>query len=132
MVRILDAHGLMVFLEREPGHRIVADCLRDALETGDNLLMSTINYGEVRYIILRECGEKKTREIEHIIDTLPITLVDIDRELACSAADLKAFHRLSYADCFAAALAKLHDSEVITGDPEFKTVEDEVKVLWVG
>jgi predicted nucleic acid-binding protein len=36
------------------------------------------------------------------------------------AARVKAKHKISYADCFAAALAKIRKGEVITGDREFK------------
>jgi len=35
---------------------------------------------------------------------------------------LKASKKMAYADCFAAALAKLRNVEVVTGDPEFKEV----------
>jgi ribonuclease VapC len=52
-------------------------------------------------------------------------------QLAREAARFKAAHKISYADCFAAALAKLHKGEVITGDKEFKVLEDEVKILWI-
>ena len=38
---------------------------------------------------------------------------------------------MSYADCFAAALAKINNAELITGDREFKEVEGEVKVVWL-
>jgi ribonuclease VapC len=38
---------------------------------------------------------------------------------------------MSYADCFAAALAKKRQAVLVTGDPEFKQVSDEVKVHWV-
>jgi uncharacterized protein len=39
--------------------------------------------------------------------------------------------RLSYADAFAAALAKIRRAELITGDPEFRAVEGEVKIHWL-
>jgi len=39
---------------------------------------------------------------------------------------------MSYADCFAAALAKLRKAELVTGDRDFKQVEGEVQVLWIG
>ena len=39
--------------------------------------------------------------------------------------------KMSYADCFAAALAKLRSAELITGDPEFKAVEGEIKIGWL-
>ena len=41
-------------------------------------------------------------------------------------------HRLSYADCFAAALAKVKKSALVTGDKEFKSLEGEIKVTWLG
>ncbi|MBI2339278.1 MAG: PIN domain-containing protein [Deltaproteobacteria bacterium] len=36
---------------------------------------------------------------------------------------------MSYADCFAAALAKMKKAELITGDKEFKEVEGDIKIL---
>jgi len=38
---------------------------------------------------------------------------------------------MSYADCFAAALARQRKAELVTGDKEFREVEKEVKILWV-
>jgi predicted nucleic acid-binding protein len=38
---------------------------------------------------------------------------------------------MAYADCFAAALARLRNAELVTGDPEFKEVESKLKVAWL-
>ena len=38
---------------------------------------------------------------------------------------------LRFADCFAAALAKLKKAHLITGDPEFKQIESEVSIEWL-
>jgi ribonuclease VapC len=38
---------------------------------------------------------------------------------------------MSYADCFAAALAIKKKCELITGDKEFKQVEKEIKIRWI-
>jgi predicted nucleic acid-binding protein len=38
--------------------------------------------------------------------------------------------KMSWADCFAAAPAKLEKAEIYTGDSEFKRVEREIKVIW--
>jgi hypothetical protein len=35
------------------------------------------------------------------------------------------------ADCFAAALAKIRKVELVTGDPEFKELEKEIKIVWL-
>jgi PIN domain nuclease of toxin-antitoxin system len=131
MRRILDAHGLMVFLEKERGFDKIQSFFVSALEKDNNLLMTSVNFGEVYYIILRECGQDKVNEIDRIIKTLPIQIIDVDQTIAKEAARFKAYKKLSYADCFAAALAKINKGEVVTGDKEFKEVEDEVKINWI-
>ena len=57
--------------------------------------------------------------------------VSEDLQLVQQAAIYKASHKMSYADCFAAALAKLHKAELVTGDTEFEAVEEEIKILWL-
>jgi len=131
MKRILDAHALLVFLEREAGFDKVENFFISATEKDNYLLMTSVNYGEVYYIVLRECGQDKADEVERTIKTLPIEIIDANIQLAKEAARLKAIKKISYADCFAAALARLNKGEVITGDREFKAVEDEVKIAWI-
>jgi predicted nucleic acid-binding protein len=70
-------------------------------------------------------------EVEEIVQTLPIEIIDADWNLTREAAKLKAFKKMSYADCFAAALAIMYSGELITGDPEFKAVEDQIRILWI-
>ena len=131
MKRIIDAHGLLVFLEKEAGFEKVESFFVNAVEKDNYLLMTSVNFGEVYYIVLRECGQEKAHEIEKIIRTLPIEIVDVDINLAKEAAHFKATKKISYADCFAAALAKLHRGELITGDKEFRVLENEVKISWL-
>ena len=57
--------------------------------------------------------------------------MDVDAELTKQAALFKAKRKMSYADCFGAALAKLNGAEFITGDLEFKQVENEIKIHWL-
>jgi len=131
MTRILDAHALMIYLEKEPGHEKVASFFFSAVERNERLLMTTVNYGEIYYVILRECGQDKIDEIENIIRTLPIETIDVDIHLAREAARIKAIKKMSYADCFAAALTKIRKGELITGDKEFKMMDHEIKISWI-
>jgi ribonuclease VapC len=65
------------------------------------------------------------------LDLLGIRVVDADRQLTFAAAHIKAGHALSYADAFAAALARSLNAVLITGDPEFRSVESLVRVQWL-
>jgi ribonuclease VapC len=107
------------------------DLFEKAVESSKPLLMCVVNWGEVYYQVARRFGDTKAQEIEKLIQTLPITLVEANKELTREAALIKATKRMAYADCFAVALARLKKAELYTGDPEFKVVEKDVKVVWL-
>jgi predicted nucleic acid-binding protein len=132
MTRVLDAHALLAYLEKEPGYKIVKAAFLDAVDKDTNLLITSVNFGEVYYIIMRECGQQKADEIEKVIQSLPIEIVDVDSTLAREAAKLKAKYRISYADCFAASLTKIaRKGELLTGDKEFDLLKNVVKIHWL-
>lgn len=131
LFRVLDAYSLIAYLEGEAGKGRMIEIIRDARDTGRDLLLSVVNWGEVYYITLRETGVKGADAISHVISTLPIQLIPADLDLAKKAAEFKAKKKMSYADCFAAALAKLRNAELVTGDEDFRQVENEVKILWL-
>lgn len=130
-VRVLDTYSLIAYIEGETGKDAVIEIFRSARDSGRPLFLCVVNWGEVYYITLREAGRERAEEVSHLISTLPIQLVSADLELAKQAALFKATKKMSYADCFAAALAKVHKAELVTGDKEFKQVEGEVKVTWI-
>jgi predicted nucleic acid-binding protein len=61
---------------------------------------------------------------------MPVEIVGADLHLTKQAAIFKATCKMSYADCFGAALAKIRNAEFVTGDPEFKPLEKEIKINW--
>jgi predicted nucleic acid-binding protein len=129
---VLDSWSLMAFFEDEPAGETVANIIADAHENGIPLLMTTVNAGEVWYILAREVSEAAADQSIKDMHELGIQLCDADWKLANEAARLKAVKKMSFADCFAAALAVQHKGSVlVTGDKEFKQVEDAVKVYWL-
>jgi ribonuclease VapC len=50
-----------------------------------------------------------------------------------TASQLKAYYPISYADAFAAAMATIFHSSLLTGDPEFKILEDKeaISIEWL-
>ena len=132
---VLDAHALMVLFNDEPGAEEVEKILLKAESGSPRLLMTVVNWGEIYYSILRGASPEMADEKAHEIAGMRIELVPVDAddlELVRQAAQFKATKKMSYADCFAAALAKIMNAELVTGDPEFKVVEDDLrKVRWL-
>jgi predicted nucleic acid-binding protein len=129
--KVLDSWALLCYLEEEPGNGKIIELFEKAVESSKPVLMCIVNWGEVYYQVVRRYGEQKAQEIEQLIQTLPITLVEANKELTREAARIKATKRMAYADCFAVALARLKKADLYTGDPEFKVVEKDTKVVWL-
>ena len=128
---ILDSRAVIAHLEDEPSAEKVETIMGEAHEAGIPLLMMVVNAGEVWYSVARRLsGRDADQSIQDIID-LGIRIVDADWNLTREAARFKQKGRIAYADCFAAALANREGSPLVTGDPEFKAVEDRVSILWV-
>jgi predicted nucleic acid-binding protein len=128
---VLDSHPLIKYFERDEGWEDVADLLQQASEEKCRLLLSVVNWGEIYYITHREYGEEHAEKVLHALRQMPVEIRPADEEMTLEAARLKVSGGLSYADCFAAALAKKKKCELVTGDKEFKQVEKEVKIRWI-
>jgi predicted nucleic acid-binding protein len=128
---VLDAFALLALFKEEPGADLVASLVKRAGERQVRILMCVVNLGEVIYRTLREYGQERSQEVSVVAQALAIEFIDVDRPLALSAARLKGLHRMSYADCLAAALARRESAAVVTGDPDFRQVEDLVAIEWL-
>lgn len=128
---VLDSYAILAFLFQESGHEKVVTLFEKAAESDKTLLIAAPNWAEVRYMIERKVGISQWRDARAKLLGLPIEVVPVDQELAEIAGEFKATKRMSLADCFAAALAKQQKAEIYTGDPEFRAIEDEVKILWL-
>jgi len=131
-VKILDSWALMALFNDEPAADDVQALLEKAGSGTHKLLMCVVNWGEIYYSVMRGASVKMAEQKEKEIASMPVELVDADLHLVRQAAIFKAAHKISYADAFAAALAKLRKAELVTGDLEFKTLEGEVKISWLG
>jgi ribonuclease VapC len=128
---VLDSYALLAYFEKEAGWDTVAELLADAAADRYVLQCCVVNWGKVLYITERVYGTDKADEVEAVMDDLPIEFVDADRALTREAARLKVDGGFAYADCFAAGPALVTDGEVMTGDPEFKAIEEQVAVRWL-
>ncbi len=128
---VLDSYAVLAFLFKEEGHGTILTLFEKAIDADKHLLIAATNWAEVRYMVERKVGSAKWREVRAKLLGLPIQVVDADQELAELAGEIKATHKMSLADCFAAALARHRKLDLYTGDPEFREVERELKVVWM-
>jgi len=128
---VLDSHALLAFFRGEDVAVQVKDLLYKAASTDRPLHMTEVNYAEVKYMLVKKDGGDAWKQAADILTSLPIEFHPVDRQLADFAADLKARHKISVAAAFAAALTKERKVELVTGDPEFKALEKEIKINWL-
>ena len=128
---VLDSWAVLAYLEDENPGKQVAEILTNAHEHGTSLLMTTVNAGEVWYILAREVSETEADRAVTDLKRLGIQFVDADWDLTRLAAGFKVKYRMSYADCFAAALSKAQKADLVTGDKEFKQLDDQLKIVWL-
>jgi predicted nucleic acid-binding protein len=76
-------------------------------------------------------GQCRARDALALIRQLPINMVPADEQMVFAAAHIKANHTLFYADAFVAAFAIQENANILTGDPEFHSVEKLVPVDWL-
>jgi ribonuclease VapC len=128
---VFDSWSILAYLEDEPAAQQVAELIADAHENSTPMAMTVINAAEVCYIMARETSMSEADKITIDLRQLGIDFVEIDWKLAHETAIFKSKYKMSLADCCAAALAKEKKAELVTGDHEFKQVENEVKILWM-
>lgn len=128
---MLDSWAVVAFFEDEPSADRVEEILLTANRSDTVLMMCVVNVGEVWYSRARTHSESKADEAVLKLRELGVKFIDADWELTRQAAAFKAKGRLAYADCYAAALAKLRKGELVTGDPELKQLEQDVKIIWI-
>jgi len=131
---VFDSYALIGYLENESFSNQIEEILEKAKKGHSRLYLHVIHLGEVYYITLREQGQDLADLAFSRIKAFPVNLVQhIDDKLLLMAATLKANYPISYADSFAAALAKINKCPLLTGDPEFKILEKQgiITIEWL-
>lgn len=128
---VLDSFALLAYLQDEPLASRIEKLLDNADKQKCRLFLSIINLGELLYITERRGGVAKAQDALALIRQLPIEVLPADEQSVLAAAHIKANHSLSYADAFTVAVAMQEKASILTGDPEFQSVESLVTVDWL-
>jgi len=135
MTYVIDACAFISYYNKEPGGEVVKNLITDAV-TGDSAIMiHRINLFEVYYDLFRSGGEDMTNDAMSDMDDFPIGIIDmVSEELMKEAARFKLKYKVSVADAFALATAKLENATIVTADHhEFDPIEvaGELSFLWI-
>ncbi len=130
---LLDSFAILCWLQEEEGWETVDDLLQKAEAGLCTLTIHIVNLGEVYYSICRRGGESRAEHVLAQLKKLAIEIRSVTDADVMAAARIKARHRLSYADAFAVSSARKHGEAIVSGDPEFRSVEGKlVPMLWLG
>ena len=130
--RALDSWAILEWVSgRQPAADLVEGLLSEAEHGQIRLLMSAINVGEVYYFLRKHHSEQLAESWRESSRTLPVTIEVPTSDDIWNAAILKGRFPIAYADAFAAALALKYNCPLVTGDPEFRRL-DELEVDWIG
>ena len=128
---VLDTFALLAHLQGENSGTRVREILQAAESGRAAVHVSLINVGQALYITERRRGVEKAQETLAAIRQLPLEILPADAGAVFSAAHIKAGYAISYADAFCVAAALSRNAAILTGDPEFKAVEQLVAVEWI-
>jgi len=128
---VFDSFALLKFFQKEKGHEKIGQLLEEIKKSGGIKYINAVNLGEIIYSTKREFGDQKKMEVLAYIERLTFTVLPVPNALIFQAAEYKAQYGISYAGCFALASAVEHNARIVTGDPEFKKVENLVELVWI-
>jgi predicted nucleic acid-binding protein len=117
----LDADVVIAFLDAaDAQHAVAVDALGPHLAAGDELLISATVYAEV---IIRPLQRGTAGKVDGFLAAVGAHVVDVDRVLARTAADLRAGHRrLRLPDAVALATALARDAQFLTLDRDLQQI----------
>jgi predicted nucleic acid-binding protein len=126
---VVDAWAILALLQKEePAASRVKQLLENAPRENIQIFMSIINLGEVYYRVGKVKGEAEAQKTLEQINCLSLTILPATDERVLAAARWKIHHAISYADAFAAAAAAELKATLVTGDPELKSLNQEIQV----
>ena len=131
---LVDSWPVMEWLKgRQPAATKFRELIEKTLAGEIVLSMSRMNYGEVIYSIRKDLPPHLREQGLTAFLQIPMRFYSVDDQLVDEAAALKAVHKISYADAFAAALGIRLNVPVVTGDPDFiKLNPIGLRLYWIG
>lgn len=125
---VFDTSILLLFFNNEQGYKKIQKLLNLASVKKVKIIISEISLMEVYYKFIRILGEDLAEKKLTQVFELPLELIPIDQMILKFVAHFKAKGGISVADAIVAATAKVKNVPLLTKDPEFLRLKDEIKV----
>ncbi len=125
---VLDSFALLALLGGEPGAEDVAGLLRQAQDREIRLLMTWVNIGEMAYIVERRWGRERLYAALATIEATRLEIAPVGRESPLAPATLMPVH---LSRMLTPLLPDTESPILVTGDPEFKSLEELVEIHWL-
>jgi predicted nucleic acid-binding protein len=121
---VLDSSAMIAFFVDEEGAEKVNQVLDDAVILKNRVLMHNATVAELYYDALRR-GEQKEELVLESLSQYPITFIEnITTDTIKWIGYFKTTYKISFADCFVLAAAKLYEAKVVTSDHhEFDVID---------
>jgi predicted nucleic acid-binding protein len=123
---VLDSFAMIALFRNELGKELIVKLLNEAIADTAKLHMSSINIGELYYMLCRKNTYNFASQALEKTLKLPIQIHEPSFDETLFAARLKSATKLSFADAHAAALTIRLKAILITGDKEFDNLKSEV------
>ena len=134
-IYVLDACALIAVLSNENGADKVVDVYKKVISGEAKLVMNAVNLLEVYYDDYRFHGKEAADKMIANVRALSIEIIiETADELFFEIGRLKASYKISLADSFALAQAKITGGILLTADHhEFDVIEDKepIQFLWI-
>lgn len=126
---LLDTSALFAFTDNEDGAGAVQKVLEDAKKGKVSAYISAMSIMELYYVTCQEIGEDAASQVVALTRSLPAKELPLTDDLILPAGDLKARYRISVADAWIAATARVHGLTLLHKDPEFEPLKEELDVV---
>jgi len=128
---VFDSYALLKLFQKESGYEKIFKLLEETRRKEETRYLNAMNLGEIIYTTKMAFGDQKKIEILAHIERLDFKIIPVTNEMIFQAAEYKASFSISFAVCFVLVTALMEKAVVVTGDPEFRKVEQLVKIVWV-
>ena len=134
-VLVLDSSALIAQLNDEQGAEIVEQIFLSAQQESNTILIHAASIAEVYYDFLKRADLTLAEQFLKDVNQLPLKVVtEISFDLIKAMGHFKTKYKISFADIFVLATAKLNNAAIITSDHhEFDIIEvsGELTFEWI-